>query len=211
MTQVQRDTGGCPVVRYTMNPGQAPADAYFQRNDKFQAQARPALWTEEAQGYWVFTDHDVILDGLNSPDLFSNSVLVPVEPDPPYKWIPIMLDPPEHTKWRQVLGSYFSPKRVKDMKDDQSRFAGELIETFRSRGECEFMGEFAQVFPTTIFLQIMGMPAEQLDQFMVWEHAILHATEEDDPDSTKRFGAMQEVTAYFGGLIADRRTHPDPD
>jgi cytochrome P450 len=213
MTQVEAEqgTGGCPVLHYTMNPGQAPALTYFQRNDGYQEQARPVFWTDEAQGYWVFTDHEVILDGLNQPDLFSNSVLVPVEPNPAYKWIPIMLDPPEHTKWRQLLGGYFSPKRVKDMREDQHRFAGELIERFRSRGEVEFMSEFAQVFPTTIFLQIMGMPADKLDEFMEWEHAILHGTSETDPDSSKRMGAMQAVMGYFGGLIAERRANPDPD
>jgi len=212
MTQAApRDTGGAPVLPYMMSPGPKPALGFFERNDEFQAQTRPALWTEEAQGYWVFTDHEVILDGLNQPDLFSNSVIVPVEPDPPYKWIPIMLDPPEHTKWRQLLGGYFSPKRVKDMKADQYRFAGDLIEKFQTRGEVEFMSEFAQVFPTTIFLQIMGMPEDKLDEFMEWEHAILHGTEETDPDRSKRTQAMMDVMGYFGGLIAERKAHPDLD
>src|SRR5215203_5992982 len=212
MTQAApRDTGGAPVLPYMMSPGPKPALGFFERNDQFQAQTRPALWTEEAQGYWVFTDHEVILDGLNQPDLFSNSVIVPVEPDPPYKWIPIMLDPPEHTKWRQLLGGYFSPKRVKDMKADQYRFAGDLIEKFQTRGEVEFMSEFAQVFPTTIFLQIMGMPEDKLDEFMEWEHAILHGTEETDPDRSKRTQAMMDVMGYFGGLIAERKAHPDLD
>ena len=34
----------------------------------------------------------------------------------------------------------------------------DLIERFLARGECEFMHEFAQVFPTTIFLRILGLP-----------------------------------------------------
>jgi len=211
MTQAARDTGGCPVLPYLTNPGEAPALTYFERNDGFQEQARPALWTEEEQGYWVFTDHEVILDGLNQPDLFSSQVIVPVEPNPPYKWIPVMLDPPEHTKWRQLLGGYFSPKRVKDMKGDQHQFAADLVDRFQARGECEFMSEFAQVFPTTIFLQIMGMPTEKLDDFMEWEHAILHGTDESDPDHSKRMGAMQQVMGYFGGLIAERRAKHDPE
>src|SRR3954471_24133161 len=144
----------CPVVDYVMSPPPVPAGTLFQRMDRYQDTGRPAVRTNEGAGYWIFTDQAAILDGLQQPALWSNSVIVPTEPDPPYKWIPIMLDPPEHTKWRPVLGGYFSPKRVKDMKDGQYRFAGELIESFRSRGECEFMGEFAQVFPTTIFLQI---------------------------------------------------------
>lgn len=205
-----RDTGGCPVLPYRNNPGQEPALSFFARNDALQAQARPALWTDEAAGYWVFTDHEVILDGLQQPDLFSNSVIVPTEPDPPYKWIPIMLDPPEHTGWRQLLGGYFSPKRVAGMKDDQRRFARELIQQFKERGSCEYQSEFGQVFPTTIFLQIMGMPTDKLDEFMAWEHAILHATAEADPDASKRNAAMGEVMQYFAGLIEERRANPVP-
>jgi cytochrome P450 len=121
-----------------------------------------------------------------------------------------MLDPPIHTKWRRLLGSYFSPKRVADLEEDQRRFAAGLIDGFQQSGSCEFMGDFAQIFPTTIFLQIMGMPTEQLDSFMEWEHKILHANEATDPDGSGRLVAMQEVMGYFAGLVAQRRADPIP-
>jgi cytochrome P450 len=179
--------------------------------DAHQDAARPAVRTEEAGGYWIFTDQSVILDGLQQPDLWSNSVIVPTEPDPPYKWIPIMLDPPEHTKWRQVLGGYFSPGRTKAMKEDQHRLAAGLIEGFREKGECDFVRDFARVFPSTIFLQIMGMPEEKLSDFMEWEDMILHQNNESDPDGSVRLGGMQAVMGYFAGLIAQRRENPDPE
>ncbi|MCW2622556.1 MAG: putative cytochrome [Frankiales bacterium] len=211
MTTSQRDLGSCPVLPYLLSPPQAPALTYFERNDGFQSQARPALWTDEGPGYWVFTDREVILDGLQQHELFSSAVIVPTEPDPPYKWIPIMLDPPEHTLWRRLLGRYFSPKRVLDMEADQRGFANSLIDAFEQRGECEFIADFAQVFPTTIFLQIMGMPREQLDEFMEWEHAMLHTTQEDDPDGSRRLDGMVKVQTYFAGLIAQRRAAHDPE
>jgi cytochrome P450 len=134
---------------------------------------------------------------------------VPIEPDPPYKWIPMMLDPPEHSKWRHVLGPYFSPNRVKNLEPEQRAFSVDLIQEFRARGSCDFYSEFAAIFPTTIFLQIMGLPIDKLDDFMVWEDKILHGTIDIDPDRSIAFGAMIEVSEYFRGLISQRRDDPD--
>jgi cytochrome P450 len=177
--------------------------------DAHQDQGRPAVRSEEAGGYWVFTDQSVILDGLQQPDLWSSTVIVPTEPDPPYRWIPVMVDPPEHTKWRQLLGAYFSPGRVKRMREEMHRLAGELIDAVVSRGECDFVAEVALPFPSTIFLQIMGMPADQLDEFLRWEDMILHQDNESDPDGSVRMAGMGHVQTYFAGLIAQRRAAPD--
>jgi cytochrome P450 len=201
----------CPVVDYVMSPPPVPAGTLFSRMDRYQDTGRPAVRTEEASGYWIFTEQSVILDGLQQYDLWSNSVIVPTEPDPAYKWIPIMLDPPEHTKWRRLLGGYFSPGRTKSMETDQHRLAADLVSGLRQRGECDFVRDIAQVFPSTIFLQIMGMPAEKLGEFMEWEHMILHQDNESDPDGATRLAGMQKVTGYFSTLVADRRANPDPE
>jgi cytochrome P450 len=99
----------CPVLDYRFNRGPEPAGSNFVRLDEIQRGMRPYFRSSEQDGYWVFTDHDVILEALQNPDVFSSGAPVPIEPDPSYKWIPMMLDPPEHGKWRHLLGLYFSP------------------------------------------------------------------------------------------------------
>lgn len=196
----------CPVEDYT-SYGTGPALTFFQRMDAYQDRARPVMRSEEADGYWVFTDHEAIQDGLQRSDLWSSSIVVPTDPNPPYKWIPLMLDPPEHTPWRQLLRGYFSPKRVRGMADEQRRLAGEIIDGLAGRGECEFVREVAAVFPSTIFLQIMGMPVSKLPEFMEWEGMILHS----GGDREKAATGMMLVMGYFGELIAERRAAPDPE
>src|SRR3546814_2713304 len=126
--------------------------AYFRRLDELRDRSRPFFWTETEPGYHVVLDHDVIVDGLQQPDIFSSSVIVPEDPNPAYKWIPIMLDPPEHGKWRHLLDSYFSPPTIKRMADEQRAFAGELINEIAARGSCDYVVDFAHPFPTPIFL-----------------------------------------------------------
>ncbi|GAA3527054.1 cytochrome P450 [Amycolatopsis ultiminotia] len=203
--------GGCPIVDHVLRPPAVPALMHFARMDGYQDTATPAVRTEEAGGYWIFTDQETILDGLQQPDLWSSSVIVPTESNPAYRWIPAMLDPPQHTKWRRLLGGYLSPGRTKAMRSGQHRLARRLVEDLRAKGECDFVTEFARIFPSTIFLGIMGMPPEKLPEFLEWEDMILHQDDTQDPDGAIRMAGMKAVQQYFAELIAERRANPEPD
>ncbi|EUA30581.1 putative cytochrome P450 domain protein [Mycobacterium xenopi 4042] len=48
---------------------------------------------------------------MQDPETFSNSVVTALDPNPPYKWIPEMLDGEEHKQWRRQLGPLFAPGR----------------------------------------------------------------------------------------------------
>ncbi|GAB5019074.1 cytochrome P450 [Mycobacterium avium subsp. hominissuis] len=195
-----------------MNTPDVPAHTHFKLMDEWQDGARPVFRnTEAGVDYWVFTDNSVILDGLQHPDLWSSSVIVPTEPEPPYKWIPIMIDPPDHAKWRQVLAEYFSPGRVKGLREAQQRLAAQLIDKLVGEGECDFVERISRVFPSTVFLAIMGMPVEDLDQFMAWEDKILHQKGVGEEVNAARLEGMTHVMGYFSGLIQRRREHRDPD
>lgn len=202
------DQRECPVLDYKYVRGPEPAGSNFKRLDEIQREIRPFFRSNEKHGYWVFTDHDAILEALQNPELFSNGSVTPLEPNPPYKWIPMMIDPPEHGKWRHLLGLYFSPGRVRSLEDEQRTFARDLINKFRASGSCDFYRDFAAVYPTTIFLQIMGLPIDKLPDFMRWEAKMLHQTENSDPDHAIATATMMEVVAYFSELIAEKRADP---
>src|SRR6202034_1755632 len=161
----------------------------------------PFMRSTHESGYWVFTDGKLILEALQNPDIFSSSVVTPLESDPPYKWIPEMLDPPEHTTWRQLLAPHFAPKPMSRLEDKVRQRCIDLVDSFASSGHCDFLRDFAWRYPTTIFMELMGLPIEGLDQFLAWEHEILHQVEGADPDHSKAFTAMLSVMEYFTGLI----------
>lgn len=56
-------------------------------------------------------------------------------------------------------------------------------------------------------MEVMGLPSADVDQFLIWEHAILHAGD-DDPDHAGAIKAMFEVMGYFDGLTKLRRGDP---
>jgi len=164
-----------------------------------------------ARGFWILVNGDLVRDALQHPELFSSSVVTPLDPDPPYKWIPEMLDPPEHTVWRQLLAPHFAPKMMERLEGRVQGRCSAIIDGFKDDGHVDFLRQFAWTYPTTIFMELMGLPLEGLDQFMAWEHDILHLTADEDPDRSKAFNAMLAVMGYFGELIEVKRSAPGDD
>lgn len=201
----------CPVDTLELNSLPAAALTNFRKLDDCQDRMRPVFRNTEGNGYWMFTDHSVILDGLQHPELWSSSVIVPSDPDPPYKWIPIMIDPPDHAKWRHVLAEYFSPGRVKGLREEHRQLARELIEKIGPEGGCDYVTQVARVFPSIVFLRIMGMPVDHLDQFLAWEDQILHQEGVGEEVNAARVDGMMQVMGYLSRLIEERRANPDPN
>ena len=171
----------------------------------------PFLYSTAGPGFWIFADGEMVDEALHHPETFSSSVVTVMDPNPPYKWIPEMLDPPEHTKWRQLLAPHFAPKPMAELEDHVRHRCVEIIETFAGNGRCDFMREFAWRYPTTIFMELMGLPLDGLDQFMHWEHEILHLTSDEDPDRSRAVNAMIAVQGYFAELIEQKRANPGDD
>ena len=85
----------------------------------------------------------------------------------------------------------------------------EFIEALADRGRCDFLHEFAYRYPTTIFMELMGLPLEGLEQFLAWEDDILHNPGVDD--GTRALNAMMAVQAYFAEILEARRQDPKDD
>jgi cytochrome P450 len=132
--------------------------------------------------------------------------------------IPLNVDPPKHSKYRKLLDPLFAPRRMDEQEEDITRRVNHYMDAFIDRGECNFTEEFAELFPSSVFLGLMGLPEEELHMFLRLRNGILHP-EKIDPDAMtdvgKRAAVMQtiggEIYEYFGTLVDERRKRPAAD
>ncbi len=164
-----------------------------------------------SQGYWIVTRAELAREVFQNPSLFSNKAIQPHLPNPDFLWIPEMLDPPVHTKWRQLLGPHFTPQRIAALEPMVRERCRDIVTSIAQRGECDFYQDFARVYPTSIFMDLMGLPLSDAPQFLAWEDAILNYSNESDPDGTKMQAAMAGVQSCFADLLAQRRVEPADD
>src|SRR3546814_2287238 len=94
--------------------------------------------------------------------------------------LPVEIGPPEHAKYRAFANPLFTPAAMAKLEDKIRKYAVEYVEGFRSRGECEFMSEFAFEFPIKVFLELMGLPLERAPEFLEWEVGLLHAPRSEE-------------------------------
>jgi cytochrome P450 len=159
-------------------------------------------------GYWVLTKAADIRAALQQPELFSSSATgIPAQPSRKEKLFPLELDPPDHRTHRLVLAQYFAPKIVKAKTAAITQVCVDLIEPLVPQGKCEFIADFAQPFPTTIFTAMLGLPSSESKQFIEWNSILLH--DFDSPE--RRAAAGVEINEYLRDLIAQRAADPRED
>ncbi|GAA2720160.1 cytochrome P450 [Actinocorallia aurantiaca] len=197
------------MTELDFNPlaGGQPVGTTAEIMDGLRAEHR-AFHSTYGKGFWVLTRYDDILAAFQDPELFSSASVNALDPHPRYRWIPEMLDPPEHTRWRRLLQSHFAPAAVRAREPRIREHCAALIAGLAADGGCDFVSDFATPFPSVIFLELMGLPVERLETFLAWERAILHGPPAANPE---RVAAMGQVTGMFAELIEQRRSDPGDD
>jgi cytochrome P450 len=209
--RVEQDGAGrCPVADWTsQGPPRVPMTYYSEVDDL--RHKGDVFQVNEGAGYRLYTRYNQILDIAQHPEYFSN-VIVDTrtnEPGVGFELVPQSMDGAIHAKWRRILGSYFSPGRIGKMVPDIRARAIELIESFADKGECDFVKDFAQLYPTVIFLGIMGLEKDELPKFMAWERDILHPAATTLEEAMQiSMSAQQEVQDYFRTMLDERRAMP---
>lgn len=120
--------------------------------------------------------------------------------------IPTELDPPVHTAYRQALNPLYAPSQMMKLDVKVRERARELIATFKDKGECEFVQDFAVLFPITIFLEMIDLPVERLGQFLEWENQLIRGTDRDI-----QIASVRAVKELLMETIAERRKNPGDD
>ena len=89
-----------------------------------------------------------------------------------------------------------------------------FIDRFVDRGACNFTAEFAELFPSSVFLGMMGLDWEELDTLVALRDGILRpGTPASLPEERTRIQkeTAQQVYAYFNAVLDERAATPRDD
>lgn len=172
----------------------------------------PLMWIADAVpgqkdvGCWVVSRYEDIARVYQDSELFSTKGAAGFQMMVGETWptIPLGVDPPEHMKYRALLNPYFSPKAIDALEKSIRASANTLIDAVIDHGEADFAWDFARVYPVRVFMDLMGFPAVMFEQFLEWEHLILHSG-----DFARATEAVREIIAYLRGFVADQQANPN--
>jgi cytochrome P450 len=131
--------------------------------------------------------------------------------------IPLQIDPPDHKKFRKLLDPIFAPREVAKLEESLTAAVDELIDDFIDRGEVDFSKEFSKLYPTRVFLGLLGLPVDELPSFLVMKDGIIRPNVViDSTYGSAETKAYQQATAasiydYFNTVLDQREVERKDD
>jgi len=133
---------------------------------------------------WLVTRYEDV-KSLLTDERFAKSRYNALTPEQLRKqpWVPPMfrplertmidLDPPDHTRLRQLVHQAFTPRLIERMRERVQTLANELIDAVSRKGEVDLIRDYALPLPMTIITEILGVPIQDRDKFHRWSKVIV--------------------------------------
>jgi camphor 5-monooxygenase len=123
------------------------------------------IWTPRNGGHWIVTrGADIARIYRDHNNFSSNITIVPRELGERFPLKPTTIDPPEHRRYRRILTAALSGKIVRQAEPFIEDLARSAIRGVRSRGQCEFIADFAVQLPVQVFFHLAQLPVEEIEQ-----------------------------------------------
>ncbi len=177
----------------------------------------PVYWHPEPRGggFWAVTRyHDVRTVGRDPATYssFKGGVLIDDPSGPALaasRNMMLMMDPPQHTRYRQLVSRQFTPHNVQGLRPRIDHLAARIIDRVSARGECDLVRDIAGELPSYVIADLMGIPLE--DGRRLYELTEkMHAAEEAVGQEERNIASM-EMLNYAMGVAEHKRKHPGSD
>ncbi|MEV5506820.1 cytochrome P450 [Streptomyces orinoci] len=172
-------------------------------------------------GYWVVTRHADVREASLRPEDFSsarNTAVIRFRPDirPEHidaqRLMMLNMDPPEHTRVRQIVQRGFTPRAIRALREALHERAGAIVERARARGGGDFVTDIACELPLQAIAELIGIPQRDRAKIFDWSNTMIAY---DDPelaaDHRPGVEAAAELVAYAMELATARTACPADD
>jgi cytochrome P450 family 130 len=112
------------------------------------------------------------------------------------------MDPPRHDQLRSVLSRVLTPSRVAGLEPFVRELARGLIDKFRADGKADVTTQYAQVIPSTVVGELMGLNRADREKFLEWNLATVGTQDFVGEDALQ---AYAEMDGYWRETISSRR------
>jgi pimeloyl-[acyl-carrier protein] synthase len=121
-------------------------------------------------------------------------------------------DPPRHTRLRALVSQAFTPVSVGALAPRIQQVVHDLLDRAERGGTMDLITGLAHPLPVIVIAEMLGIRAEDRDQFRRWSDDILRGYGYPNLiDLTAAVKAEREYQAYLTKIIEQRRKEPQDD
>ncbi|MGY0062249.1 cytochrome P450 [Streptomyces sp. LZ34] len=172
-------------------------------------------------GYWAVTRHADVKEVSTKPEIFSSHLNTAIirfnehihrDQIDVQKLIMLNMDPPEHTRVRQIVQRGFTPRAIRALEDALRDRATRIVAGAKEEGSGDFVTDVACELPLQAIAELIGVPQQDRSKIFDWSNKMVAY---DDPELaiTEEIGAesAMELISYAMNLAADRKACPAKD
>jgi cytochrome P450 len=124
----------------------------------------------------------------------------------------LRVDPPDHTRLRNLVSKAFTPRAVERMRPVVEKYVGELLGRLEGRREMELIADFAAPIPVSVIAEMLGVPVGDRERFRHWSDEAVRTLGDGTLDDRRRAeAAMAELGEYVETIAEARRREPRED
>jgi len=204
-------------------------DLYAHRvpQEEFAAlrRAAPVRWNPQPtdmgfhdDGFWAVTKHRDVVAVSRDSDTWSsyeNGAIIRFpsgntrEQVELQRVIMLNIDPPHHTKMRQIVSRGFTPRSISNLREVLTERAQKIVTDAVQKGSGDFVTDVACELPLQAIAELIGVPQEDRHKLFTWSNDMVGY---DDPDyEGDGETAAAEILGYSMLMAEDRRSCPRED
>jgi len=182
-------------------------------------QPLPSLFPMEEPGFWALTRRADIVYASQHPELFTSVQGIALDPMPVeiqrIATFFLTMDPPQHTVYRRLISSAFTPRNVRRIEEQIHKNAASVVDELIGAGDIDFVAACSARLPMMTVSDMLGVAPSDREP-------VAHAAEKLFSMSDDEYSSLEEragATVNEMILLADtgielakfRRRHPGDD
>jgi cytochrome P450 len=142
----------------------------------------PSMFGLKEPGFWALTRRADIAYVSQHPELFTSAEGVALNPMPAeiqrFASFFLTMDPPQHTTYRRLISSAFTPRNVRKIEEQIHANAVSIVDDLDGAGDVDFVAACSARLPMLTIMDMLGVPSAD-------QHDVAYAAE-------KLFGMSDE-------------------
>jgi cytochrome P450 len=202
-----------PAVDFEYDPF-----SYEQDEDPYPVYAR---MREEAPAYynprldfWALTRFEDNLAAMVDSETYSSvngTSLEFMDTPKPDSGLIIFMDPPRHTRYRNLVSKAFTPRSMAEIEPEVRRIACKHLGALAGKPRFDLVADFSARLPMDVISALLGIPEADRESVQRKSNAMLHREPGNPLPTPEAIATSMELIGYVGGLIAERRKSPRDD
>ncbi len=204
-----------------------PYEWFSFLRDRAPVWKHPASAGSDDEEFWVVSSFEHVTQVHRSGLLYSHQTGpgrdgaggialtdLPAEMGPGLQMV--STDPPQHTRYRKLVNSGFTPRMVRRLEDSLRAKTTAILDRVTPKGECDFVTEVSAELPLIAIAEIIGVPEEDRTLLFDWSNRMVGGQDDEFGSSEERTGneyanTIMEMAIYAHGLTETKRQAPADD